>query len=142
MTKKRIDVDEAYNLMSNNAQLAIAKTGVGSGIVTSDPPGIDCSDDCSVWFARDTAVTLDATADPGSEFGGWSGGGCSGTGSCRVTLLASTSVTALFLKQVTVGTEIAITGFDFGDKKGKVLIGDVATKIAKSDWTEIVFSAD
>lgn len=136
VTKRRIDVDEAYNLMNNNAKLVIAKTGVGSGIVTSDPPDMDCSDTCTVWFARDTAVTLYATADPGSEFGGWSGGGCSGTGSCRVTLLASTSVTALFLKQVTIGTEITITGSNFGAKKGKVLIGDVATKIAKSDWAD------
>jgi hypothetical protein len=136
VTKQRIDVDEAYNLMSNNAQLIIAKTGVGSGIVTSDPPGMDCSDTCSVWFARDTAVTLDATADSGSEFGGWSGGGCSGTGSCKVTLLASTSVTALFIKQVTIGTEITITGSDFGAKKGKVLIGDVTAKIADGGWTD------
>ena len=52
-------------------------------------------------------------------------------GECTVTLSASTSVTALFLKQVTIGSDITITGFDFGAKKGKVLIGDVATKIAK-----------
>jgi hypothetical protein len=136
VTNRRIDVDEAYNLMSNNAKLIIAKTGVGSGTVTSDPSGMDCIDTCSAWFARNTAVTLDATADPGSEFGGWSRGGCSGTESCRVTLLASTSVTALFLKQVTIGSEITITGSDFGAKKGKVLIGDVATKIATSDWAD------
>ena len=58
----------------------------------------------------------------------------------RSHLSASTSVTALFLKQVTIGTEITITGSDFGTKKGKVLIGDVATKIAKSDWTDDSYS--
>ena len=75
--------------MSNNASLTISKTGVGTGTVTSDPPGIDCGETCSVWFARDTAVTLIATADSGSEFGGWSGGGCSGTGECiKVTTIS------------------------------------------------------
>ena len=52
VTKKRIDVNEAYNLMSNNASLAIAKTGVGSGTVTSDPPGIDCGEDCRGLFPK------------------------------------------------------------------------------------------
>ena len=42
----------------------------------------------------------------------------------------------------TIGTEIVIEGADFGTKKGKVLVGDVAakkavtTKIAKDAWTE------
>jgi subtilisin family serine protease len=136
VTKQRINVEEAYNLMSNNAQLTVVKRGVGTGIVTSDPPGMDCSDTCSAWFARDTSVKLDATADPGSEFGGWSGGECSGTGSCIVALLTSASVNALFLKQVTIGTEITITGTGFGTKKGKVLISDVTAKIAEGGWTD------
>jgi len=41
-------------------------------------------------------VTLTATPDPGSIFGGWSGGGCLGTGTCSVTMNAATSVTATF----------------------------------------------
>ena len=36
--------------------------------------------------------------------------------------------------QGTIGTEISITGFGFGTKKGKVLIGGVAAKIAKDGW--------
>ena len=135
VTKQRIDVEEAYNYLSNNAKLIVAKRGVGTGTVISDLLGIRCGDVCNFWFPRDTTVTLNASADHGSAFGGWIGGGCSGTGECTVTLSASTSVTALFLKQVTIGTEISITGFDFGSKKGKVLIGDVATKIAKDGWT-------
>jgi hypothetical protein len=118
------------------ASLSISKTGVGSGTVTSVPAGINCGQDCGEPFSDDTVVTLSAIADQGSEFGGWSGGGCSGTGECTVNFSPGTSVTALFLKQVTIGTKITITGFDFGIKKGKVLIGDVATKIAKEGWTD------
>jgi hypothetical protein len=41
-------------------------------------------------------VTLTATAASGSTFAGWSGGGCSGTGTCTVTMTADKSVTANF----------------------------------------------
>jgi len=36
----------------------------------------------------------------------------------------------------TIGTQITITGSGFGDKKGKVLIGGVAAKIAKDGWAD------
>jgi hypothetical protein len=46
--------------------LTVELDGVGTGTVTSDPPGIDCDDDrCSAPF--NTSVTLTATPDPGSE---------------------------------------------------------------------------
>jgi IPT/TIG domain len=35
-----------------------------------------------------------------------------------------------------IGTELTITGSGFGTKKGKVLIGGFAAKIAKDDWME------
>ena len=42
-------------------------------------------------------MTLTAAAVPGSNFAGWSGGGCSGTGAtCTVTMSADTAVTATF----------------------------------------------
>jgi hypothetical protein len=41
-------------------------------------------------------VTLSATPDSGSTFVGWSGGGCSGTGACNVTMNADTAVSATF----------------------------------------------
>jgi hypothetical protein len=44
-------------------------------------------------------VTLTATADTGSIFTGWSGGGCSGTAPCSVSLVADTTVTASFAIQ-------------------------------------------
>ncbi|MFC2042682.1 trypsin-like serine protease [Chloroflexota bacterium] len=75
--------------------LTVSKTGTGSGIVTSSPSGIKCGSDCSQSFAYNTTVTLTATPEKGSSFGGWSGA-CSGTGSCVVTMTAARSVTASF----------------------------------------------
>jgi hypothetical protein len=76
--------------------LSVAKTGSGSGTVTSSPAGITCGATCSHKYAPGTMVTLTATAAAGSVFTGWSGGGCSGTGTCVVTLSSSSAVTAEF----------------------------------------------
>ena len=74
--------------------LTVSKTGTGNGTVTG--PGIDCGSDCTENYTSGTSVTLSATADTGSSFAGWSGAGCSGTGSCSVTMDAAQSVTATF----------------------------------------------
>lgn len=76
--------------------LTVNKTGTGSGTVTSSPAGINCGATCSASFAQGTAVTLTATPVSGSVFAGWSGGGCSGTGTCTVMMSAAQSVTATF----------------------------------------------
>jgi hypothetical protein len=76
--------------------LDVAKSGAGSGSVTSAPSGISCGTTCSHAYAYGTVVTLTATPASGSSFDGWSGGGCSGTGTCVVTTNADTTVTASF----------------------------------------------
>jgi len=77
--------------------LTVVKNGTGSGTVTSSPPGIDCSSDCTEQYGG-TSVTLTATPNAAScsTFAGWSGGGCSGTGNCSLTMTADTTVTATF----------------------------------------------
>ena len=72
-------------------------SGTGSGTVTSNPPGINCSSTCSYGFPQSTLVTLTAAAAANSIFSGWSGAGCSGTGTCQVTMSAAQSVTATFM---------------------------------------------
>jgi len=84
------------NFTLNPNTLAVVKAGTGSGTVTSAPAGISCGATCSASFATGTMVTLSASASSDSDFSGWSGAGCSGIGSCVVTLAASTSVTATF----------------------------------------------
>ena len=126
-----------------NSTLTVSKAGQGSGTVSSVPPGVNCGTECSENYLNSTAVTLTASADSGYVFEGWSGGGCTGTGICVVTINGNVTVTATFAlptellpAEGTIGTQITITGSGFGDKKGKVLIGGVATKIAKDGWAD------
>jgi List-Bact-rpt repeat protein len=76
--------------------LTVTKAGTGVGDVFSNPPGIACSPICNANFSAGTVVTLTAAASGGSTFAGWSGEGCSGTGSCTFTMDANRSVTATF----------------------------------------------
>jgi Tol biopolymer transport system component len=76
--------------------LTVNKTGPGSGTVTSSPAGIICGAVCSYAFTSGTIINLSAPSAPGSYFTGWSDGGCSGTGTCTLTMDADKSVTARF----------------------------------------------
>ncbi len=78
--------------------LSVTMAGTGSGSVTSDPAGINCGSDCSETLDYGTVVTLTAGGDANSTFTGWSGGGCSGTGECVVTMDEGVEVTAVFDK--------------------------------------------
>jgi hypothetical protein len=68
----------------------------GSGTVTSSPSGISCPGTCSASFSSGQQVVLTATPAGGSFFAGWTGGGCSGAGTCTVTMNAAIAVTATF----------------------------------------------
>ena len=76
--------------------LTVQKSGSGSGTVTSSPSGINCGSDCTETYNAGTIVTLTAMAASGSIFQGWSGSGCSGTGTCAVTMETSKTLTAAF----------------------------------------------
>jgi hypothetical protein len=76
--------------------LTVARGGAGTGTVTSNPSGISCGTACSAGYASGTSVVLTASAASGSVFSGWSGGGCSGTGTCTVAMTQNQSVTANF----------------------------------------------
>ncbi len=74
--------------------LEVSLTGTGRGTVTG--PGITCPGRCSTSLAAGLIVSLTATPTTGSTFAGWSGGGCTGTGTCRLTISADTTVKATF----------------------------------------------
>jgi len=83
-------------------RVTVTRSGTGSGSITSSPAGVNCGATCLFEYAHGTTVVLNAAADSGSAFVGWSGGGCSGTGSCTVTLNADTTVTATFVLRPTL----------------------------------------
>jgi len=104
-----IAVTATFNEAPNTFPLAVQKAGSGQGTVTSNPAGIDCGATCVAVFNQGTVVTLTAAAAAGSTFGGWSGGGCTGTGTCIVTMNAIQTVTATFNTQ-TFPLTVAVTG--------------------------------
>jgi Tol biopolymer transport system component len=103
----QVTMDAARSVTASFApilhELAVTKTGAGTGTVSSSPAGIDCGPTCEADFQQATVVTLTATPDANSTFTGWSGE-CTGTGTCEVTMSAAKSVTANFAetKQLTV----------------------------------------
>jgi hypothetical protein len=83
-------------IRATNRTLTISKTGTGT--VSSSPAGINCGATCSVAFLSSQTVVLTATPSPGWTFSGWSGGLCSGTGTCSVPMSVDRSVTATFIE--------------------------------------------
>jgi hypothetical protein len=79
-----------------NSSFTLTVSKSGNGTVTSTPSGIQCGADCSEVYASGATVTLTATPGKNFTFVGWTGGGCSGTGTCTVTMDASKTVTATF----------------------------------------------
>jgi streptogramin lyase len=77
--------------------LTVNKVQSGSGTVFSVPAGILCGPTCSAAFPVPTVVVLNAIADAGSVFFGWSGGGCGGTAACVVTVTGNITITATFI---------------------------------------------
>jgi hypothetical protein len=94
------DLDVAGNILLNIADIpsftfSIDLTGSGTGAVTV-VPGFVCTSSCSHDYAKGANLTLTASANAGSTFSGWKGGGCSGNGACNITITTNTSVTARF----------------------------------------------
>jgi hypothetical protein len=99
--------------------LSVTKAGGCSGTVTSIPEGINCGIDCFHVFAVNTVVTLTAVPAASCSFIGWSGDGCSGTGTCVVTLVGATTVTATFTDATPPDTTI-LTGPSSPTNQGNV----------------------
>jgi hypothetical protein len=93
-------------------QLAVSKSGAGAGSVASVPAGIDCGAACAASFPAGATVVLTATPAAGSVFAGWSGGGCTGNGTCTVQVNGPLAVTAEFT--VPASWTVAPGQLDFG----------------------------
>lgn len=80
--------------------LSVAVGGAGSGTVTSADSQVNCTKangSCTTSYNEDSEVVLTAAPDTGYVFSGWSGDGCSGGGTCTLTLSANKSVRATFV---------------------------------------------
>ncbi|MCA1828862.1 MAG: hypothetical protein ABR567_01770 [Myxococcales bacterium] len=77
--------------------LTVQKSGNGSGTVSGG--GISCGATCSASTAHGTAVALNAVADSGSSFAGWTGCDSAIGAACNVTVNGDRSVTANFTSQ-------------------------------------------
>ncbi|MBK9030190.1 MAG: InlB B-repeat-containing protein [Myxococcales bacterium] len=103
-----VTINAAFAL---NYTLVVTRTGTGTGTVTSAPAGISCGADCDETYSANAMVTLTAAPDPSSTFAGWTGGGCTGTGACTVTMDAAKTVAAQFtLRQYVLTASVSGTG--------------------------------
>ncbi|HZG36384.1 MAG TPA: hypothetical protein VEY87_11110, partial [Gaiellaceae bacterium] len=82
---------------------------VGSGTVNASSGSLACGATCTALYADGASVTLTATPSAGYVFDGWTGEGCSSTGTCTVTMSQARSVTASFTEQ-TFMLSVATTG--------------------------------
>jgi hypothetical protein len=90
------DAPTAVDAAGDDLLLTVTAEGDGTGVVTSQPAGVDCGTNCEEAYASGTVVTLNQTANAGSVFTGWSGA-CTGTGPCAVTMDQPRAVTATFV---------------------------------------------
>lgn len=104
--------------------LTVAKSGSGSGTVTSDPAGIDCGTACTIEYTGSPTITLTATADDNSVFVGWAGA-CTGPDSCAVVVDGDQTVTALFNKKDFATISLGTKNF------GNVAVGKTRTLVQK-----------
>jgi hypothetical protein len=104
--------------------LTVTKSGNGTGVVSSnEQQGINCGSICTQNYASGTVVSLTVVPDSNSNFSDtWSGAGCSGNGSCVVTVTGNTIVNANFSLNAISGGTIG-TGGTTGTISGTVLSG-------------------
>ncbi|MFH1111934.1 MAG: hypothetical protein V1712_02590 [Patescibacteria group bacterium] len=92
--------------------LNVSKAGTGAGLVSSQPPGIYCGDDCNESYGAGVPVTLTVSNYQGeSVFVGWSGA-CTGTSTtCNLVMDSNKSVTANFALEYALHVETYGAGY-------------------------------
>ncbi len=76
--------------------VTVERVGQGTGVIGSEPAGIECGSPCTGVFAHGTTLTLSALPDDGFSFTGWTGGGCPDLHPCEITLNGDLTLTAGF----------------------------------------------
>jgi len=140
-------VTTAYHTQAGLTQyfLNASFAGIGSGSVNSLDSQITCTSNCSAIYNNLSPVTLTSAAGTDSYFFGWSGGGCTGTGNCAVTMDNEKTVTANFDIHPPVNLDSAYYPLILTAYKaaGMGNVNTVELKIRRSDITESpVFAND
>lgn len=143
-------VVQAVSSDGTNYGLAVTHAGTGTGTVTSAPAGMNCTTTCTAQFPLSSRVTLTATAATGSRFTGWSGEGCSGTGTCAVTMMGARAVTATFAgptvkvrgatalssgRRVIIRSRVTTSGAGRITQRGTARIGGRAATVCRATRT-------
>ncbi|WP_295388982.1 kelch repeat-containing protein [uncultured Thiodictyon sp.] len=90
---------ETYSFAgSQTYTLTVTRSGTGVGTVTADAGTILWNGNVgTATYNNGATVMLSVSPATGSAFTGWSGGGCTGTAPCQVTMDAVKDVTATFI---------------------------------------------
>jgi hypothetical protein len=102
------DSQDSPWLVRLDAQAQLALTMRGAGSVSSDVPGLQCSESCSTTWNTGQRLALTATPRPGEKLVRWTGA-CTGSGACLVDLGTGANVSALFAP-ATYRLTVAVTG--------------------------------
>src|SRR5262245_16591871 len=95
-------------------RIAVARAGVGVGVVTSEPPGIVCDTECDAVL--DGEVVLIAEDGYASTFTGWSLPSCGAAARCTIPAGADPgTVTATFASTADGSIRIEIAGDGVGE---------------------------
>jgi len=88
----------AFDRCAGPCWISLGKRGGGTGLVTSQPAGMDCGTTCQWGFTHGTWATLVATPDGGASFTRWEGGGCkpAEASTCTTFMDDGKSITAVF----------------------------------------------
>jgi hypothetical protein len=128
-------------------RLTVSKAGTGTGTVTSSPPGINCGADCAETYNHGTSVTLSAAADPSSTFASWGGGGCTGSGTCTVSVMGAVAVTAtfaygpLFTDDPLQSATTPVKVIHFAELRQPVNALRARAGLAAATWTDVTLTA-
>ena len=135
------DISITASFALDNFSLIVAPSGNGTGTVTSSPSGISCGATCSHTFTANQMVTLTAAPATSSTFAGWSGGGCSGTGTCTVTIDGSKTVTATFTLKTFALTVTKVGSGTVTSNPAGISCGSTCSHVYNYSTTPVTLSA-
>ncbi len=105
---------------SSKKVLTVNDDFVGGDISDDQSPSqINCPQACYGQYSNNATIVLTAAAQAGFTFAGWNGAGCSGTGTCSVTMDTHKNVSASFVVtpviQVTPNSGLTTTEAGMGN---------------------------